>query len=66
MLYIYVQDFKTFFGISDTSIREHHTDGKVYFSGGGGAGCASNNNTGGLGGGGDGYTYMYINTCKLI
>jgi len=49
-------DFKTFFGISNTAIGEHHTDDKVYFSGGGAAGYANNGNTGGLGGGGDGHS----------
>ena len=49
-------DFKTFFGIIDTSIGEHHSDGKVYFAGGGGNGYRNgdtNHSTGGLGGGGD-------------
>ena len=49
-------DFKTFFEIDDTSIGEHHTDGKVYFAGGGG-GCRGYNKdggNGGIGGGGDG------------
>jgi hypothetical protein len=48
-------DFKTLFGITDTSIGEHHTDGKVYFAGGGGNGERGGNiSSGGLGGGGDG------------
>ena len=53
-------DFKTVFGINNTNIGDHHTDGKVYFSGGGASGSVpvdyngENENIGGLGGGGDG------------
>jgi len=59
------KDFKTFFGITDTSIGDHR-DGKVYFAGGGGAGNDNStnsidlsdgsgyNNRGGFGGGGGG------------
>ena len=54
-------DFKTLFGITDTNIGEHHTDGKIYFAGGGASGSVpvnyggfNNENIGGLGGGGDG------------
>ena len=42
-------DFKTYFNITDENIGEHHTNDKVYFSGGG-----STLGTGGIGGGGDG------------
>jgi len=51
-------DFKSFFGITDTSIGEHHIDGKVYFAGGGGTGyrnTTTNSSKGGLGGGADSY-----------
>ena len=52
-------DFKNHFGITNTDIGEHHTDGKVYFAGGGGTGYrngSTNSSTGGLGGGGDSTT----------
>jgi len=48
-------NFKTLFKISDTTIGDHHTNGKVYFAGGGG-GCRAYNNgggNGGIGGGGN-------------
>ena len=51
-------DFKSFFGITDTNIGEHHTDGKVYFAGGGGTGYRlknGNHSSGGLGGGADSF-----------
>ena len=51
-------DFKTHFAITDTTIGEHHTDGKVYFAGGGGGSYSyyktDNGGIGGLGGGGNG------------